>query len=327
MGQPASAQGCANADAQLSFAFSITPSGGALLPAAAVAAPVVVAQVSVSFASLLGVPAASVSVTSVTDIAAGTSIYFLPPPPKASATRLRQLAGAPGSAGCSVNVSIDLGASPPAALAASMTKTLVQLAASPASSFFMPILGKAAAAASVSAGTLTPALAAASVSTVAAFAVPQPVAASSGGGGGGGGAGPAAGGAVGGIVVLVLAFWSWRSYAKHGSLPCCRNRKKEESERKQKAMLAAKSELERQQAEAGAGAVPGTLSVRKLVSEVDELKAQLARERAEKKSIKAAKGEQAGGADADADADASSAFTAQVNPLAKAAFTPSAAAK
>jgi len=251
VGQPASAQGCASANAQLAFAFSIAPSGGALLPAAAVAAPAVLAQISASFSSLLGVPAASVRVTSVTDIAAQTSLFFLPPPPSPkAASRLRLLGGAAGSLGCSVNMSVDLGTTSPAALSASASKLLVQLAASPVS-FFAPIVAKAATAAGISAGALAPALAAASISSVAAFTVPQPAAASSGGDSGGGSAGPAAGGAIGGIVALVLAIWSFRSWRKHGSLPCCRNRKKEEGERKRQAMELAVAELARRQAEAG----------------------------------------------------------------------------
>jgi hypothetical protein len=247
VGQPASTQGCANANARLTFSFSITPSSGALLPASAVAAPAVTAQVAASFATLLSVPASTVAVTSVTDLATGASIYFpLPAPAKGR----RALSGAPGSLGCSVNVSIDLGTS--GTLSTSAKNALAQLATPGAAlaSFFGPILSKAAQAANVAAGALTPGLAAGSISSAAAFTVPQPAVAKSDSGGGGG-AGPAAGGAVGGIVVLVLAFWSWRSYSKHGSLPCCRNRKKEESDRKAKAMEAAVTELARRQAEAG----------------------------------------------------------------------------
>ena len=57
VGQPASAQGCGSVNAQLTLSFSIAPSGGALLPAAAVASPAVVAQIGASFAALLSLPA------------------------------------------------------------------------------------------------------------------------------------------------------------------------------------------------------------------------------------------------------------------------------
>ena len=270
VGQPVSAQGCANADAQLAFAFSISSSGGALLTAASIAASAsTLAQISTSFSTLLAVPSASVAVTGVTDIASGATFFFAAAASTHSARLLRSGAGAralaaAGSLGVSVNVSVDLGATPPSATVLAQQRAALAALAVPGTSsaaFFGPIVVKAAAAAGISASAISTSVQASSITTVAAFAVPQPAAASASGGGGG--AGPAAGGASGGIRVLVIGVWSFRSYRKHGTCPCFRDRKKEESERKRKAMELAVAELARRQAETGNTAA-GNFVVRKV---------------------------------------------------------------
>ena len=72
-------------------------------------------------------------------------------------------------------------------------------------------------------------------------------AATSSGSGGGSSTGAAAGGGVAAAIVLALGVWSWRSFSKHGTLPCLRNRQKEDARRK--LTIARQRELEEQSAE------------------------------------------------------------------------------
>ena len=95
---------------------------------------------------------------------------------------------------------------------------------------------------------------------------------------------------------LFLAIWMWRSYVKHGKLPCFRDRGAEK-----RAALAA-------MAERNAGTAEGELTVRALASTVAALKAELAA----KKALEVAERNAAAGAGA---RDASS---LTVSPLAKA---------
>ena len=95
----------------------------------------------------------------------------------------------------------------------------------PQSALFASIISAIAASGSVPASALATNIDASSVAfanlpfLMAASPVPT-VSASSGGGNSTG----AIVGAVLGITAAFLAIWSWRSWAKHGKLPCCRDR-------------------------------------------------------------------------------------------------------
>jgi len=251
----------------------------------------ILAAISNGYATALGVPPSTVSVRNVTDVATGA----------VTTLSSRRLGGTPGSAGVRVDVVVDLGKTPNEATATAIVAVL----ASPATAA-QPL---AAVIASVASSTTLPAssysatFVASSVRIANSPFEAAPAPAASSGGGGGGGAG-ATGGIVGGIVgalALACAVWGFRSYAKHGQCPCCRNRKKElvyrrqereEAEEVAKAIADAEAALENPVVVASSAAPGGAkvarptkpkpkgaeaaLVVRKLASEGAAAKAEVA---------------------------------------------------
>jgi hypothetical protein len=137
-------------------------------------------------------------------------------------------AGAPGSQGVSVAFVVRLGKTPTQALLLNITATL----ASPAA--LKPALATTAASLAAASGldvrTLSAAVPEGSVAVAnSPFALgggPTVVAAAAAGDSGGATGSAAAGGIVG-AVLLACAIWARRSYAKHGAMPCCRDRNRE----------------------------------------------------------------------------------------------------
>jgi len=169
---------------------------------------------------------------------------------------------------------VDLGKTPSEASAVAMQTALTSL--SPTSAIFTAINGQVASALSIPVALLTTAYSPSSVS----FANSPFL--STNGGGAGAGAGSGSGNSGGGgnstsaiigvvlgvALVFFVAVWMWRSWAKHGKLPCFRDRGAEK-----RAALAA-------MAERNAGTVEGELTVRALASTVAALKAELAAKKA-----------------------------------------------
>jgi len=208
-------------DVVLSFSFAIAPpSGGALRPSDLAGSASVVAAISNAYAQLLGVKPALVTVANFSDIATGAVIAATPVP------HVRRLAGAAGSLGVSVSVVVALGKTPteqqtiniqsalaatgaPAMLAAqaSITQAAALSTSMPASYF--------AVGAPTAVNFIGSPFVMSSTIVVAAASSSAPA------------AGGAAAGGVVGAILLACALWSYRSYAKHGVLPCCRDRNRE----------------------------------------------------------------------------------------------------
>ena len=213
------------ADVKLSFALVISMPAGTPLRTSDVAkgGAAFSRAVAKGVATLLGVTEAQVFVANLTDVATGASIAA------PSTSGRRRAAAAPGSLGVSVGIVVNLGKTPTEQATLDLQSKLTA-SGTPA----MQAL-QAAVVQAVSAATTVPAsYFAVSAPSGTSFAnspfiaaVVPGAASSSDGGAGGAGGGGAIGGAVGGVIALVLAIWSWRSYAKHGTLPCCRDRKRE----------------------------------------------------------------------------------------------------
>jgi len=170
-----------------------------------------------AFARTLVVPAANVYAVTVTDVATGQAFQV--------GSLRRALAGA-GSLGAAVTFVVRLGKTPTQTQVLNISNTLSSPAAisgaltASASSF--------AAATGVDVRGLSAVVPPRSVSVAnAPFSLTAPAAAAASGADSGA---SSTGGIVGGIIAalaLACAIWGARSYAKHGKLPCFRDRRKE----------------------------------------------------------------------------------------------------
>ena len=287
-------------DVLVYFSVNLVPLQGGLTVANVAGLRPFLTSSAASFAALISVPPAQVYAVNVSDIATGASTQV--------GSIRRQLAGA-GSLGVAVTYVVRLGKTPResdvvniSAVLASPTLAASTLRAVAAQLGAATTLGAAAFAVSVPPASVTLANA---PFTVGGETV---VVASAASAAGAGSVGAAAGGAAGGIAAIFLAVWIWRSYSKHKTLPCCRDRRSE---------LLSKNEVSRAIAEAEAvldanagaaspgvaaakpkGPKPGAQSaliVRKLAQESAAAKAEVL---ALRKQIAAAK---SGEAPADAD--------------------------
>jgi hypothetical protein len=183
----------------------------------------VITAITTGYATLLSVPPSLVSVTNFTDVATGQVVA---PTPAARARRRRNLAGAPGSQGVAVSVVVALGktpteqqtinlqgaltassAAPMQALLGSITQSVANALRTPASAF------RTSAPAAVN--FVGSPFIAASTTVITAAANDAPA------------TGGAAAGGVVGAILLACTLWAYRSFSKHGQLPCCRDRKRE----------------------------------------------------------------------------------------------------
>jgi len=222
-------------DVVVFFAVNLAPLLGSLTVANVVALPAFLQSSAASFAALIGVPPAQLYAVNITDLATGA---FVP----VGSVR-RQLAGA-GSQGVAVTYVVRLGKTPTEKAVVNITAVL----ASPAT--IAPVLravtAQLGAATQLGAAAFTVAVPASSIAIAnAGFTVSGPtvVTDAAAAGGSSSNVGGAAGGAAGGIAALFLGVWVWRSYSKHKTLPCCRDRRSE---------LLSKSEVSRAIAEAEA---------------------------------------------------------------------------
>jgi hypothetical protein len=249
----------------LRWRFAIVPTGTILRISDVIGQRAVMTAITTGFASLLGVDASAVIVANVTDIATGTSVRLARRLGEA-APAARALAGV-GSLGVSISMLVNLGKTPLQADIADQLSSLSTLA--PQSALFASIVSAIAASGAAPASALATSVDASSVVfsnlpfLMAPSSAPAVIVAA--------GSGDSTGaivGAVLGITAAFLAIWSWRSWAKHGKLPCCRDRGAEK-----RAALAAAVARNTQAAE-------GDLTVRTLASTVAELKAELAAKKA-----------------------------------------------
>jgi len=216
------------ADVLITFSFTIAPAaqGASLQPRDLAGSASVIAAIELGYAQLLRVPQARVRAANFTDLATGAIVAASPVP------RVRRLAAAAaGSLGVSVSVVVALGKTPTeqetinyntalsaagapamAALQASITQAVASNARAPASAF------STGAPASVS-FVGSPFISSTNTVVVVAASSPASVAPAAGG---------AAAGGITGAILLACAVWSYRSWSKHGELPCFRNRKREE---------------------------------------------------------------------------------------------------
>ena len=150
----------------------------------------------------------------------------------------RRLGGAAGSLGVSFTVQVDLGKTPPVAAAQAYVAVL-QAPLPP--TFFNGILANISAASNVPLSQLSATAGTATLVDSQINGLASASAASSASTASSTGAGV---GAAIGVALLVLIFWSWRSWSKHGVLPCFRNRSQEAHDMKVKAAAAAEKRLE-----------------------------------------------------------------------------------
>ena len=172
-----------------------------------------------SFASLLGVSATSVYLSNITDIATGLIVEL---------RQSRRLTPA-GSLGLSLIYVVNLGKTPQEVSVLNMTATLAAL--TPASPVVVSVRASVAAATHLDLSAFTLSVDTMSVTLAnAAFVLPTTGPSSSSSSSSGGSSTGAIVGGILGVTALFCAIWSWRSYAKHGKLPCFRDRAKEKRE-------------------------------------------------------------------------------------------------
>ena len=186
------------ADVLLALSFTLGGAGGQTVTAANVLAPQVQSAITTQLAALLGVPAPSIRVVNITDIATGQVT-------RVSGVRL--LAGLPGSQGVSVSVTANLGKTPTQAGVLAMTAALAGANNTAALAVVVQALatslGKPTSA-FVAARGPAPTLA------NAPFSLPAPPLAPASGGGSTGDSAAIGGGVGGGIVAFLVVLWLFR---------------------------------------------------------------------------------------------------------------------
>jgi hypothetical protein len=219
------------------------PLQGSLTVSNVVALPAFLASSAASFAALISVPPAQVYAVNVSDIATGASVVV--------GSIRRQLAGA-GSKGVSVTYVARLGKTPTESSVANISAVL----ASPtlAASTLRSVAAQLGAATQLGAAAFAISVPAAGVVVAnAPFTFGATVVIASSSSDSGGAAGGAAAGGIVGAIALACAIWAFRSWKKHGQLPCCRNRKREmfaarderlEAEETARAIAEAEAQLE-----------------------------------------------------------------------------------
>jgi hypothetical protein len=252
------------ADSVLTFSFAIAPAGSFGLQVSAIySKPEVTTAIKMAYASLLGLSISSISIPNVTDTATGATTNLV-----ALGLNRRRLGAAAGSLGVTVWIRANLGKAPATADLVDMKHALSNAPAA----FFTPILQAVASTSGIASVSMLSAsinvnsLAFKNTGPVIAISAAAPAASDSSGGG----SGVAVGVGVGVVLLaLFLGIWSYRSYAKHGKLPCCRDRAAEK-----RAMLASTA------ARSGGSSEESDLTVRTLATTVAQLKAELAAKRA-----------------------------------------------
>jgi len=256
------------ADSLLTFSFLLAPGGtasaGAVLPASAVYGQAsVLTAIKTTYASLLGLSLAQVVITNITDVATGVTTNLL----AMGLQRRAQSGGASGSKGLTIWMRANLGKAPSMSSLSNMQAALSGATPSAFAPVFAAIVAAgwatsaSALSASVNVKTLTFANTAPVAPISAAAGAPAPSSS--------GDSSVPTGVAVGVVLLFVfVGIWSWRSWSKHGKLPCFRDRAAEK-----RAMLSATASRVTSSEE-------GDLTVRTLADQVALLKAELAAKKA-----------------------------------------------
>jgi len=199
--------------------------GGALRPGDIASSVQLMHAIASGFATLLNIAESQIAIKNITDIATGV-VVAAAANPAGFTSRRRRLAGAAGSQGVSVSIVAHLGKTPTeqatlnmqAALAASGAPQFVALQASITRSLAL-------------ATTMPASYFAVGAPTSASFAnspFVAPASDSIAAGPGSGSSGLGAGlGVAAGVAVLACGLWCFRSWSKHGVLPCNRDRSRE----------------------------------------------------------------------------------------------------
>ena len=263
-------------DSLLVFSFVIAPAPGAglSLPVNAIVAyPAVSSAIRATFASYLGVSLGSVGIANVSDVATGAQAN-LAGLGLSGGRRLQRAAA--GSMGVRISIRANLGKAPSQAALNSM---VTNLQGAP-SSLFAPIIsplvtyyfdGSAATASKLGGAVETSTITLANTNLIVLPAAGALAASSASSGDSSSTTGVGVGLGVG-LTVLFLAIWSWRSWTKHGVLPCFRDRAAEK--RKALADTAARGEV------VGINPIGGgeaELTIRALAMQVAEQKAEVDR--------------------------------------------------
>jgi hypothetical protein len=241
---------------------------------AIVAYPAVSSAIRATFASYLGVSLGSVGIANVSDVATGAQAN-LAGLGLSGGRRLQRAAA--GSMGVRISIRANLGKAPSQAALNSM---VTNLQGAP-SSLFAPIIsplvtyyfdGSAATASKLGGAVETSTIALANTNLIVLPAAGA-LAASSSASSGDSSSTISVGVGLGvGLTVLFLAVWSWRSWTKHGVLPCFRDRAAEK--RKALADTAARGDV------VGINPIGGgeaELTIRALAMQVAEQKAEVDR--------------------------------------------------
>jgi hypothetical protein len=251
----------------LRWRFAIVPTGTILRISDVIGQRAVMTAITTGFARLLGVDASDVVVANVTDIATGTSVR---PARRLGEVALaaRALAGV-GTLGVSISMLVNLGKTPLQADIADQLSSLSTLA--PQSALFASIVSAIAASGAAPASALATSVDASSVvfSNLPFLMAPSPVPAVAATTSSSGNSTSTIVGVVLGVVIVgFVAIWMWRSWSKHGKLPCFRDRGAE----KRAALASAASR--------NTASEEGDLTVRTLANTVAQLKAELAAKKA-----------------------------------------------
>ena len=173
-----------------------------------------------NFAALLGVPPANLYAVNLTDVATGASLQV--------GSVRRQLGGL-GSLGVRVTFVVRLGKTPSEALVTNMSSVLASPAA--CAGALRAVATSLGAASGLGAAAYAASVPAAGIALAnSPFILSNTVVVAAAAADGSGGAAAATGGIVGGIVcalALACGVWAFRSYSKHKTLPCCRDRRSE----------------------------------------------------------------------------------------------------
>ena len=217
------------ADVRLSFSFTIGLTGaGVLRPNDLASSVPLVHAIAAGYASLLRVAEAQVGVKNFTDVATGAVVAAAANPAGYAGSRRRLgAAPVPGSQGVSVSLVVILGKTPTELETMNMQAALTATSSPQLAALQTSILT------AVSVATTVPSnyFKVGAPTSVGFYnspfiAAPAVSAASSSGSDSGSGLGVGLGIAAA-VAVLACAVWSFRSWKKHGVLPCCRDRARE----------------------------------------------------------------------------------------------------
>ena len=232
-------------DVLVNFQVAIKPSSTVLTPAYMASAKAALAQISTGIAQTLAVSPALVRVINITDAATGDTVVLSTNSTVRllRASSLARALGAAGSLGVSINCAVNVGKTPEEAQVLNFSAVLATPAA-----VSRAVAGVSAALASFAqlpASTFAVSVPATSVVLTNSRFVSAAVVVA--GGTTGASSSTVAGGAGGGVaaaLLLALMIWTVRSYRKHKSLPCCRDRGRERRTREAEAIKKAREQIE-----------------------------------------------------------------------------------